>query len=97
MMELTPKVVMVALLGLSGSVSGAWMGGIKVVEWADTRYAPMDAVEDLAWSALKREIRDIRERISQAQSEAVRQSLQADLEDTIDRLCKNYPEDRECQ
>jgi hypothetical protein len=77
------------LIAVFGSAYGS-------VQWLDSRYAPLQAVQDLAWSNLKRELRDIREKIVEAQSDALRRRLELDLQDTLDRLCRSYPEDREC-
>ena len=84
------------IVAVGSLAAGSWMGGIKAVDFLDNRYAPMAAVEDLAWSALKREIRELRLQISEAQNPSLKARLEADLQDTIDRLCKSYPQDREC-
>ncbi len=89
------KALILTIAGIGGS--GATLGsGIGAVTWLDDRYAPLAVVEDLAWSSLKGDIRDIRGQIAAAENEQLKALLELDLQDTIDRLCKNYPDDREC-
>ena len=86
-----------SVVAVSGFGSGAWVGGIQVRDYLDERYAPMQVVDDLAWTTMKGEIRRLRQLIEDAESATVREQLEEDLQDTIDRFCKNYPEDRECR
>lgn len=88
---LIPTVVAVASVG-----GGGWVGGVKAIEFLDSRYAPLQAVEDLAYSQLKKDMRELRDRI-EAASGQLKEDLEADLESLIDRLCRSYPEDRECR
>lgn len=95
-----------SILALIGTVStaivgsGTWVGGVKAVDWLDNRYAPVQAVEDVQWTTLKNSIREIRADIAAAEeagNEALANQLRGDLEDTIDRLCRTFPDDRECK
>jgi hypothetical protein len=62
-------------------------GGVLV---AESRYAPRNLVEDLVWSGMKREIRELRRDVEEGRAE------QYELEELIDRFCRQYPDDREC-
>lgn len=98
-MEITPKMLLLAAVGL-GSPTGAWLGGVKAVDWMDHRYASQEAVSDVQWSALKGEIRQIDKDIAEAVEngrEARAQDLRLDRQDVVDRLCKAFPDDRECK
>ena len=79
-----------ALLTVFGGAYGS-------VWFLDGRYAPLSAVEDLAWSTLKDDIRDLRERIRQAQNPELKRNLEEDLEELLDRFCRSYADDRECR
>jgi hypothetical protein len=83
------------VLTAAGGLIALTGGSFGVVQFADSRYAPLAAVEDLAYSQLKKDIRELRDRIEAAQGQEKR-NLEADLAELIDRLCRNYPEDREC-
>lgn len=57
----------------------------------DARYAPLQLVEDLVWSGLKREIRELRRDVEAGRA------TQEELDELLDRFCRSYPEDRECR
>lgn len=57
----------------------------------DARYAPVDLVEDLVWSGMKREIRELRREVEAGQADP------EELQELIDRFCRSYPDDRECE
>ena len=80
---------LVSLISIFGSAYGS-------IWFLDGRYAPLAAVEDLAYSAIKKDIRELRDRIEVAQGQEKR-NLEADLAELIDRLCRSYAGDRECQ
>jgi len=50
-----------------------------------------------AYTALKKEIREIRDQIRTTSDNDWRRQLQNDLQDALDRLCMQFPSDRECQ
>jgi hypothetical protein len=54
-------------------------------------------MDNFSYTILKREIREIRELIYTEGNEARLVQLQLELQDAIDRLCKQFPEDRECK
>jgi hypothetical protein len=56
----------------------------------DARYAPVQLVEDLVWSGMKREIRELRRDVSEGRA------APEDLQELLDRFCRSYPNDREC-
>ena len=67
---------------------GTTYGGVMAL---DARYAQRQLVEDLAWSGLKRELRELRREVEAGQAS------QEELDELIDRLCRAYPEDRDCR
>ena len=83
-------VTLTALVGLFGFSFGA-------VQALDTRYAPMSEFEDLHWSALRREIREIREQLRTESRRDIYEELERDLEDLLAVFCKRYPDDRYCE
>lgn len=87
------KTVLVTLGSLFGVLTVAY-GSINAL---DARYAPIGVVEDLAYSTLKKDLRDLRERISKAENADLKRDLEADLEALVDRLCRSFPNDRECK
>jgi hypothetical protein len=90
-------------LGIAAAIIGTPLSlgsAFGTVKWLDDRYAPLAAVEDVQWTALKGEIRTIREKIAEAEAnenEQLKAQLELDLQDTIDRLCKAFPDDRICK
>jgi len=74
----------VSLVALTGAAFG-------VVQFGDNRYAAADLVEDLVWSGMKREIRELRREVEQGEAS------QDELEELIDKFCRSYPDDRECK
>ena len=95
-MTKTGMTIAAALIGTPLSLGSAF----GTVKWLDDRYAPLAAVEDVQWTALKGEIRTIREKIAEAEAsgnEQLKAQLELDLQDTIDRLCKAFADDRECK
>lgn len=65
------------------AVGGGFLG-------IDARYAPRGLVEDLVWSGMKREIRELRRDVLEGRAS------KDELEELIDRFCREYPDDREC-
>lgn len=73
------------------------MGGAYGSVWfLDGRYAPLAAVEDLAFSQIKRDIRELKDRVEAAENPKLKRDLTLDLQDLLDRFCKSYPSDRDC-
>ena len=98
-MSMAHKVLalMVALVAFGG---GSWAGGVKAMAFLDSRYAPVEAVADVQWTTLKKEIRELRKAIAEANeagNDELKASLEDDLEETIDRFCRSFPDDRECK
>lgn len=75
-------------VGATVAAVGTVYGGVMAL---DARYAQKELVEDLAWSGLKREIRELRREVEAGEAS------QEELDELIDRLCRAYPEDRECR
>jgi hypothetical protein len=91
--------LMAGILGLFGTV---W-GSVTVL---DGRYeqkivhTPVhmqitQGMNSYAYTALKKEIREIRTQLLNATG-AWKQQLEYDLIDALDRLCLQFPNDREC-
>lgn len=66
------------------------------VVWMFTTFASAADVQDIQYTILKREIRELRKEIRTERSEVAKRFLQEDLQDAIDKLCRIVPEDREC-
>lgn len=88
---MSPVQIAIALLAGAGSVAG---GSIGVVTWADARYVAQEKFSDLLWSQLKERLRSLRKDL---EADPGNQGIKDEIEATLDRLCKNYPEDRDCQ
>jgi hypothetical protein len=90
-----------------GLVASVWAGVVtldnryEVQEVHDPVHAEITAsMDSYAYTALKREIREIREAIWNIKEPVdLRriQQLEWDLQDAIDRLCISFPNDRECK
>jgi hypothetical protein len=88
---MTPLQITIGVIVSAGSLIGATAGTIQL---ADQRYAPMAAFEDVQWTSLKNSIREVRKQLALTPDD---QRLKDELADLIDRLCKAFPEDRECK
>ena len=80
-----------AILALLGSATA---GTVGAVQWADNRYVAQEKFADLLWSQLKEQIRNLRKDLA---ADPDNQNIKDELEATLDRLCKQYPEDRDCK
>ena len=88
---MTPLQMVIAAGVAAGGLIGSTVG---TVQWADNRYVAQEKFSDLLWSQLKEQIRELRKALA---ADPGNQDLQDDLEATLDRLCKQYPEDRDCK
>ena len=88
---MSPIQLVIAGIACSISLIG---GAVGTVTWADNRYVAQEKFSDLLWSQLKEQIRELRKALA---ADPGNQDLQDDLEATLDRLCKQYPEDRDCK
>jgi hypothetical protein len=88
---MTPLQITIGVVVSAGSLIGATAGTIQL---ADQPYAPMAAFEDVQWTSLKNSIREVRKQLALTPDD---QRLKDELADLIDRLCKAFPEDRECK
>ena len=52
-------------------------------------------LDNFSYTVLKKEIREIRDSLYNAPPDR-KQQLELDLQDAIDRLCRQFPDDREC-
>lgn len=102
MMEIPTTLKAVGLLIASvGSIYGGVMG-------LDMRYEQKEVhepehvlistgMETFAYSIMKKEIREIRELLYRETDPARKAYLILELNDAIDRLCIQFPKDRECK
>jgi hypothetical protein len=92
------------ITGVGAAFVVLW-GGVQV---ADTRYEQkavhetehsiiQTGMDNFSLTILKKEIRELREIIAHEDDPAHAARLQLDLQDAIDRLCRFFPEDRECR
>jgi len=88
---MTPLQVGIAVVAFSGSIAGGTVGAIQ---WADNRYVAQEKFADLLWSQLKGQLRELRKALA---NDPDNQDIKDEIEATLDRLCKQYPEDRDCQ
>lgn len=79
------------VLTAAGSMVGLTAASFGVVQLADERYAQAELVEDLVWSGMKREIRELRREVEAGEASP------EDLRELIDKFCRAYPDDRECK
>ena len=89
----TVATVAAAVVGISGSAAGA----VYTLETRmESKYVQRSEYDDFQWAFYKREIRELLDRINVEENPDLRQRLEQDLRDTIDRFCRAYPSDREC-
>ena len=69
-------------------------GSFAVVQLADSRYAPMAALENVEWSLLKRELRELEQDRKENPDDP---DIQEDIDALLDRLCRAFPKDRDCK
>ena len=98
------KIILWAAGALLGLVASVW-GSVTVL---DNRYevkqvhevehsAIQTGMDTFSYAILKKEIREIRELLRDAQHPEDTARLELDLADAIDALCIQFPEDRECK
>lgn len=93
-----------SVVGVGAAIATIWGGMVTL----DSRYEIKEShtvehrviqtgMDNFSYTILKKEIREIREEIQHAVDVAHLERLQMDLEDAIDRLCLQFPQDRECR
>lgn len=88
---MTPVQIAIAVMFAAGSVAG---GTVGAVQWADNRYVAQEKFADLLWSQLKGQLRELRKALA---ADPDNQGIKDEIEAVLDRLCRNYAEDRDCQ
>ena len=88
---MSPIQIALAVMFAAGSVAGGTVGAIS---WADGRYVAQEKFSDLLWSQLKEQLRELRNDLA---ADPGNQNIKDEIEATLDRLCKQYPEDRDCK
>ena len=97
------KATVLTIAALFGVVATVW-GSVTTLDYRYEQrivHAPLhmqiqEGMNSYAQTALKDTIRDIRNDMRNTNDPAWLQQLRDDLEDAIDRLCTQFPEDREC-
>lgn len=98
------KIVLYAVGSILGLVATVY-GSVTVL---DGRYevkqvhvvehkAIQTGMDTFSYAILKKEIREIRTLLRTAESLQERERLEMDLQDAIDALCMQFPDDRECR
>lgn len=88
---MTPIQIGIAVVAFAGSVAG---GTVGAVQWADNRYVAQEKFADLLWSQLKGQLRELRKAL---EADPDNRDIKDEIEAVLDRLCKQYPDDRDCQ
>ena len=85
----TATVALLSLLG--GTVYSAAVA-------LDNKYVPMSDWKNFQWSQIKRDIRAIEKELAGAEEGSrYAERLEDELEDLYAYLCREYPDDRDCQ
>jgi hypothetical protein len=89
----------VALLGTLGAALYTGISEIHAVERrAEAKYVPLSDWKDFRWSQLKRDIREIEKELAgEDPGSRYAEKLEDSLEDLYAYLCREYPDDRDCQ
>jgi hypothetical protein len=98
------KAIIATIVGIFGLIATVW-GSVTVL---DARYEQkivhesehaviQSSFDNFSYTILKREIREIREEILHADDPQHTAELRLALQDAIDRLCRQFPHDRECR
>lgn len=88
---MTPLQMVIAAGVAAGGLIGSTIGAVS---WADARYVAQGEFSDLLWSQLKGQLRELRKAL---ESDPDNRGIKDEIEATLDRLCKQYPEDRDCR
>ena len=67
------------------------------IAYVFTNFVTVSDFNDLNHTFLKGEIREIRKELREEDDPVIREYLENDLEELIDKLCRMSPEDRECK
>lgn len=70
---------------------------VVAVAYMFTTFVTTSDFDDLNFTILKREIRDIKREIREEHDPEIREYLKEDLDELIDKLCRLEPDDRECE
>jgi hypothetical protein len=76
---------------------GAAYGSVTTL---DNRYTPLSEWKSFQWSQLKKDLREIEKDIAEAEfagNEDYAEALMEEYEELLEYLCREYPEDRECE
>ena len=72
-------------------------GTAAAVVYAFTTFVTVSDFNELNYTIIKREIREIRKELSIESDPDMVEYLEEDLDELIDRLCRIAPKDRECK
>lgn len=87
------NVKIATLAALVALVSASW-GGVMAL---DARYVGKQQFEDFHWAMMKGQIRDLIKEIEKARGTEEWGFLMEDLQNLLDRFCRDYPNDRACE
>lgn len=66
---------------------------------AEEKYVPLSDWKSFKWSQIKKDLRDIKGEIAEAEQKGLyeyAERLEEEYEELLEYLCLEYPEDREC-
>jgi len=69
---------------------------VVAVAYMFSTFVTASDFQELSHTFLKREIRELKREIREEEDEVIKEYLEEDLEELIDRLCRMVPDDREC-
>ena len=81
-------------IAIMAALTATASGTVGAISWADGRYVAQEKFADLLWSQLKEQLRELRKDLA---ADPENQNIKDEIEATLDRLCKQYPEDRDCK
>jgi hypothetical protein len=76
---------------------GAAYGSVTTL---DNRYTPLSEWKSFQWTQIKKELREIEKDLAEAEysgNDALIETLAEDYVELLEYLCREYPEDRECE
>jgi hypothetical protein len=84
----------------AGAVIGLVAGAYASVTTLDNRYTPLSEWKSFQWSQIKKDLRQIEKDIAEAEfagNARFAEALEEEYEELLEYLCREYPEDRECE
>ena len=82
--------------GVIGLIGGAYAS----VTTLDNRYTPLSEWKNFQWSQIKKDLREIEKDIAEAEfagNAQYAEALDEEYQELLEYLCREFPEDRECE